>query len=111
MNLVRFVTFQEIAGNATALVTFRFEADGRTAHEIKEMKEYGYVEVADFQPSVVAGNTLVETPLGYFCGSCGAFESRPHTMPQAPCLTDGFCRKFSFRDRAYGCCDGWFMKG
>ncbi len=80
-----------------------FPRDGRTDNEVKEMAEYHYDELPVF-----VGNATVDG--GRNCGNCGAFESRPDTMPVNPSESDGFCHKYNFKDRDYGCCDGWYPK-
>jgi hypothetical protein len=83
-----------------APVTFDFSVDGRSEHEVKEMKEYGYGEEPDYAASA-------RKEAGFFCSSCAAFEHIPHSMPRNPGPGDGYCHKFSFRDRQWGCCQGW----
>ena len=80
--------------------TYNFSPDGRTGKEIHEMREYGYVEVKAFAQDSEDGK-------GYYCKTCKWFAPHPNTMPENPSKHDGFCQKFDFRDRAFGCCSGW----
>lgn len=82
-------------------VSSDFPVDGRTEDEVEEMREYGYVELAEFARP---GTTRTD---GYFCGRCRVWEARPNTMPVNPGEHDGFCRKYGFKDRDFGCCSGW----
>jgi hypothetical protein len=81
--------------------THSFKPDGRTPKELEEMQEYGYVELPQFaKPGEIRND-------GYFCGSCTWWEHKPNTMPENPDEHDGFCKRYDFRDRDFGCCNGW----
>lgn len=82
----------------------KFEEKGRSEKELKEMREYGYVELDKYAKS----NALRGD--GYFCSTCKAYEHRPETMPVDPSFHDGYCRAYRFRDTDYGCCNGWTPK-
>lgn len=84
--------------------THGFYSDGRSREELRRMRDAGYVEDPEYM------NPVYMRTDGYFCGSCGAYENTPGNMPQNPGPHDGYCHKFNFRDRDYGCCNGWYKK-
>lgn len=83
--------------------SYSFPLDGRSPEEVHEMKEYGYVELASFKENFIRKN-------GYFCGSCKWFEHKPMSMKENKSMNDGVCKRYSFRDRDFGCCNGWEME-
>lgn len=79
---------------------YSFPVEGRTDDEIKEMKEYGYVELDAFKREDRRAD-------GYFCGTCQYYQAKPYSFSQNATRNDGLCIKFQFRDRDYGCCAAW----
>ncbi len=72
--------------------TFSFDDTGREEYR-KKMASAGYVELPSF-----AGK---EDNYHYNCFNCEHFKADPESP------TTFWCEKFSFPDRAHGCCDGW----
>ncbi len=103
---------EKVASEGKAEETFNFAIDGRSKDDVEKMKKLGYVELDRFgrlREKMREDVAEVRTD-GYFCGSCPAFQLKPNTMPKNPGPHDGFCQKFKFPDRDYGCCSGWYPK-
>lgn len=84
--------------------TFSFHPDKRSPHDVQIMQKIGYVEKDEYhKPGKIRSD-------GYFCGSCKAFQHKPHTIGGLVTSSDGWCQKYKFADRDYGCCGGWEPK-
>jgi len=80
--------------------SYAFSLDGRSQEDLGKMKEHGYVESDNFAEEAIRDD-------GYFCGSCKWFDRQPNSIEGRSTTHDGFCRRYQFQDRDYGCCGGW----
>jgi len=85
--------------------TYQFPVDGRNTKEVNTAKSKGYMELPRFRG---AGDKCRTD--GYFCGACKALKKAEFTMTEHPSTHDGYCDKYNFRVRDYGCCGGYEPK-
>jgi hypothetical protein len=83
--------------------TSEFPVQDRTQFAPR-MKNAGYVEIPEW------GNDedvlrAIQMGVGFSCGTC------EYMVPAQASSTGYWCKKFSFPDRPYGCCDGYEWKG
>jgi hypothetical protein len=64
--------------------------------QLSSRVESGYVEF-----EIYKGESIRKD--GYFCGSCSYWEDLSSQKDGHL----GWCKKFQFSDRDYGCCNGW----